>query len=422
MLRKKVITWSVGIYAIYVLFIVLYLFYLTDTTIPKEFQGTAADPETFLTPRELMLSEEYSRLKNLIFFLSIPYEWIIYIGILVLGISKTFQEWAKITAKLSGMQTAVYLFWLSVLVEALTFPLNFAAYQLSKTYGISTQTFSHWMKDELIDFWVNYILMLAIVAVLYRLIRKYEKRWWFYAWLLSVPFTVFLTFIQPVVIDPLYNDFYPLTNKELEKKILALAEEANIPAEHVFEVNMSEKTNALNAYVTGVGGNSRIVLWDTTLQKLKEEEILFIMAHEMGHYVMKHIYWGVAGYILLTFIGLYITSRLMKWFIRRWHPHLKVKKQGEIASLPLFLLIISLLNFIATPVVNTVSRYEEHAADRYAIELTNDAEAAISSFQELTRAGLSEVNPPYLVKLFRYTHPTILERITFLSTYEEEKK
>jgi len=421
-LRKKVITWSVGIYAIYVLFIVLYLFYLTDTTIPKEFQGTAADPETFLTPRELMLSEEYSRLKNLIFFLSIPYEWIIYIGILVLGISKTFQEWAKITAKLSGMQTAVYLFWLSVLVEALTFPLNFAAYQLSKTYGISTQTFSHWMKDELIDFWVNYILMLAIVAVLYRLIRKYEKRWWFYAWLLSVPFTVFLTFIQPVVIDPLYNDFYPLTNKELEKKILALAEEANIPAEHVFEVNMSEKTNALNAYVTGVGGNSRIVLWDTTLQKLKEEEILFIMAHEMGHYVMKHIYWGVAGYILLTFIGLYITSRLMKWFIRRWHPHLKVKKQGEIASLPLFLLIISLLNFIATPVVNTVSRYEEHAADRYAIELTNDAEAAISSFQELTRAGLSEVNPPYLVKLFRYTHPTILERITFLSTYEEEKK
>jgi len=419
---RKVITWSVGIYAIYVLFIVLYLFYLTDTTIPKEFRGTAADPETFLTPRELMLSEEYSRLKNLIFFLSIPYEWIIYIGILVLGISKTFQEWAKITAKLSGMQTAVYLFWLSVLVEALTFPLNFAAYQLSKTYGISTQTFSHWMKDELIDFWVNYILMLAIVIVLYWLIRKYEKRWWFYAWLLSVPFTVFLTFIQPVVIDPLYNDFYPLTNKELEKKILALAEEANIPAEHVFEVNMSEKTNALNAYVTGVGGNSRIVLWDTTLQKLKEEEILFIMAHEMGHYVMKHIYWGVAGYILLTFIGLYITSRLMKWFIRRWHPHLKVKKQGEIASLPLFLLIISLLNFIATPVVNTVSRYEEHAADRYAIELTNDAEAAISSFQELTRAGLSEVNPPYLVKLFRYTHPTILERITFLSTYEEEKK
>jgi len=419
---RKVITWSAGIYAIYVLLIVLYLFYLTDTTIPKEFQGTSADPETFLTPRELMLSEEYSRVKNLIFFLSIPYEWIIYIGILVLGISKTFQEWAKITAKLSGMQTAVYLFWLSVLVEALTFPLNFAAYHLSKTYGISTQTFSHWMKDELIDFWINYILMLAIVIVLYWLIRKYEKRWWFYAWLLSVPFTVFLTFIQPVVIDPLYNDFYPLTNKELEKKILALAEEANIPAEHVFEVNMSEKTNALNAYVTGVGGNSRIVLWDTTLQKLKEEEILFIMAHEMGHYVMKHIYWGVAGYILLTFIGLYITSRLMKWFIRRWHPHLKVKKQGEIASLPLFLLIISLLNFIATPVVNTVSRYEEHAADRYAIELTNDAEAAISSFQELTRAGLSEVNPPYLVKLFRYTHPTILERITFLSTYEEEKK
>src|SRR5690606_39597744 len=94
-------------------------------------------------------------------------------------------------------------------------------------------------------------------------------------------------FVQPVIIDPLYNDFFPLTNKELETKILELASRADIPADHVFEVNMSEKTNALNAYVNGIGSNSRIVLWDTTLERLSEDEILFIMAHEMGHYVMK---------------------------------------------------------------------------------------------------------------------------------------
>jgi STE24 endopeptidase len=419
---RKLISWSIGIYLIYVLFIIWYLFYFADTSIPEKFKGTSADPATFLTKRELLLSEQYSQIKNLLFFLTIPYEWLIYIAILVLGVSRKFQEWAKATTKWSALQTAVYLFWLSLIVTLFTFPLNFIAYRLSTAYGINTQTFSHWLKDELISFWVNYVLMFIIVSVLYWLIRKFEKRWWFYAWLLSIPFMIFLTFIQPVVIDPLYNDFYPLRDKQLEAKILALAEQANIPAEHVFEVNMSEKTNALNAYVTGIGSNSRIVLWDTTLNRLKEDEILFIMAHEMGHYVMKHIYWGIAGYVLLTFIGLYATNKLMRWMIKRWGLNLHVKNIKELASLPLFLLLISLLSFFASPVVNAVSRYEEHAADRYAIELTNNADAAVSAFQELTRAGLSQVNPPYLVKLFRYSHPTILERIIFLDTYQVKNK
>ena len=136
-----------------------------------------------------------------------------------------------------------------------------------------------------------------------------------------------LTFIQPVVIDPLYNDFSALKNKELETKILAIADKADIPAKHVYEVNMSEKTNALNAYVTGIGPNARIVMWDTTLKQLKDKEILFIMAHEMGHYVMKHIYWGVASYMLLSFIGMYLISRIINMCIRKWGIRCKFQKQ-----------------------------------------------------------------------------------------------
>jgi STE24 endopeptidase len=208
-----------------------------------------------------------------------------------------------------------------------------------------------------------------------------------------------------------------LKDKKLEAKILALASEANIPAEHVFEVNMSEKTNALNAYVTGIGSHARIVLWDTTLQRLNEDEVLFIMAHEMGHYVMKHIYWGLAGYIVLALFGLWLVSKLIRWCLGRWGRYIGIRRLSDIASFPLLLLLVSLLNFAASPLVNTVSRYEEHAADKYAIELTKNTDAAISSFQKLTKAGLSEVNPPLLVKLFRYTHPTMLERIVFLEEY-----
>ena len=169
--------------------------------------------------------------------------------------------------------------------------------------------------------------MLIVVVVLLWLIRKFPKRWWLAGWALSVPFTIFLTFIQPVVIDPLYNDFSTLKNKELETKILAIADKADIPAKHVYEVNMSEKTNALNAYVTGIGPNARIVMWDTTLKQLKDKEILFIMAHEMGHYVMKHIYWGVASYMLLSFIGMYLISRIINMCIRKWGIRCKFQKQ-----------------------------------------------------------------------------------------------
>ncbi len=142
-------------------------------------------------------------------------------------------------------------------------------------------------------------------------------------------------FLRPVVIDPLYNDFYPLKDKELESKILSLADKADIPASHVYEVNMSEKTNALNAYVTGIGSNKRIVLWDTTLNKLKDREILFIMGHEMGHYVMKHVYIGLAGYLLLSLAGFYIIDKLYKRLSKFFGRMLHIKGPEDLAALPL---------------------------------------------------------------------------------------
>jgi STE24 endopeptidase len=416
---RKVIGWSVVGYLLFALFMTWYLFYGANTSIPSELKGTAADPETFLNGRELLLTEEYSQIRNLLFFLNIPLEWIIYLFILVLGGSAKFRNWSKGTSSISIIQTAIYLFWLSLIVMIVTIPLRYLGFTLSKQYNITTQAFPSWMKDVLIDFWVNYAMMFVIVTVLYWLIRKSTKRWWLYAWLASIPFSLFLMFVQPVVIDPLYNDFYPLKDKELEEKILALADEANIPSEHVYEVNMSEKTNALNAYVTGIGSNSRIVLWDTTLNRLDDNEILFIMAHEMGHYVMKHIYVGIAGYVLLTLVGLFIVHKLMGFCIRRYGSLLKVNDMRDIASLPLFLLLISVLTFASSPFSNAVSRYQEKTADTYAIEMTQNNEAAVQTFQELTKAGLSQVHPPLLVKLFRYGHPTMLERITYLENYEK---
>lgn len=417
-MARKIGVYAVLAYVIYGLFFYWYLFYFANTKLPFEYQGTKADPATFLNGRELMLSEEYSKIRNLLFFLSTPFEWLFYLVILLTGLSKAFKRWAKSSSKYKWLQSAIYIIWLSFFAFIATFPLNYIGYSLSKTYHISTQSFPSWMKDELIDFWVNYGTMLIIVPVLYWLIRKSTKRWWLYAWLMSIPFTLFMMFLQPVVIDPLYNHFYPLQNKGLETKILSMASKAHIPAKHVFEVDMSDKTNAMNAYVTGIGSNARIVLWDTTLNKLSDSQILFIMAHEMCHYVEKHIYIGIGIYLLLSLFGLYFAYRLMNWIIKRWGKELKITDIRDIHSLPLFLLIISMLLFASSPLTNFISRYEEYRADRYAINLTKNPEAAIESFQKLTRSGLSQVNPPLLVKIFRYDHPSMLDRISMLEEYE----
>lgn len=421
-MAKKIGLYGVLAFCLYVLFFYWYLFYFSQSSLPFEYQGTKADPATFLNERELMLTEEYSKIRNFLFFISTPIEWLFYLLILLFGLSKAFKHWSEQSGKYRILQQAIYLFWLAVAAFIATTPLSYVSYSLSKKYNISTQSFSSWMKDELIDFWVNYGTLFLIVTVLYWLMRKSSKKWWFYAWLISIPFTLFMMFLQPVVIDPLYNDFYPLKNKELEAKILDIADSAGIPAEHVFEVNMAEKTNALNAYVTGIGANSRIVLWDTTLNRLTEDQILFIMAHEMAHYVEKHLYIGIAGYLVFSLLGLYIISRLMRVIVSRWGEALKISAVNDIGSLPLFLLLLSMLMYVSSPFSNTVSRYQEMRADRYAIEMTQNSEAAIGTFQELTKSGLSQVNPPLLVKIFRYGHPTMLERITRIEEYELEQR
>lgn len=419
---KKVVKWSLFLYVGFALFIYWYLFGWNHEIIPDMYKGTSADPQTFMDAKELTLSQDYSRVKNLLFFLATPLEWIILLFVLVLGVSNRFEKWSKETTKVRVIQVAIYLFYLSLLTTALTLPLQWMGHQISIDYGISTQSTASWIKDHVIDFWVNYIMMFLVVSVLLGLIHKFPKRWWLAGWALSVPFTIFLTFVQPVVIDPLYNDFSTLQNKELEEKILSLADQADIPANHVYEVNMSEKTNALNAYVTGIGLNSRIVLWNTTLQQLKDKEILFIMAHEMGHYVMKHIYWGVASYIVLTFVGMYLISRIINMCLRKWGDTLRLSKVACLSIIPLFFLISSVLSFAVSPLSNYVSRIEERAADQYALDMTKDGKSGVKTFQYLSKTSLSQVNPPALVKFFLYTHPPIFERIHAFEQYEKERK
>ncbi|WP_088073014.1 M48 family metallopeptidase [Gottfriedia luciferensis] len=403
-------------YLIYIILVLLYFYVFTSSNLPLKYKGTFVDPHTFMNHKEANLSASYSTLKNVLYFISLPLDWIVLSLLLLSGtIERLGDSLSKLT-RFKFIQVFLYFFFVSIITYIVTFPINFYRFKLSTKYGLSVQTFNGWMKDEMISFWINFAMMFFVMYVVYLLIKKQPKKWWLTAWLLSIPFTIFLTFIQPVVIDPLYNDFYPLKDKKLENKIVALAHEANIPASRVYEVNMSTKTTTYNAYVTGIGKNARIVLWDTTLKGLSEEEIMFIMAHEMSHYVNKDIYKSMFGILAGSLVGLYIISRLMNAALSKSRNKNASEKMAVI--LTLFLIISGIVGFISDPISNTFSRSAEKRADLFAVKLTKDPEAGITAFQKLSRNSLAQVNPPFLVKLFRYDHPTMLERMKYLEATE----
>jgi STE24 endopeptidase len=411
---------------IYSIFLVLYtmlawcyLYLFTDPSIPAEYIGSSVDPLTFMDAQRYELSLQYRRLMNLIYLMSIPFYWGVYLSILFFHLAALYRTWTRKLSHISWIQTLLFVLFLSITTFLAGFPLSYIRYLILQKYGISVQTLSSWFYDKAIQFSVDWIFTVVIVMAIYYLMKFNYKRWWIYAWLLSIPFIIFTTYIQPVVIDPLYNDFYPLQNKELEQQILNLADRADIPADRVFEVNMSEKTNALNAYVDGIGGSLRIVLWDTMLNKMEDDEILFVTAHEIGHYVMNHLYWSVVGAIALSLVGLFVIHHIWMWSISRWGYLWKIKDVRDISSFPVLLLIVSLLTFATHPVANVISRNAELAADRYAMEMTGDSEAAVRSFQKMSNIGLSDVHPPLLIKILRSSHPTMLERIQFVEQYDQ---
>ncbi len=420
-MKTKWVVRALLLYVVYAVAMFAYIFLSDNSGVPDALRGTVADPSTFMSQRELYLSEGYSKTRNFLYFIITPFEWLVYIVILITGLSRVFERWGQRTSKWVVGQTVVYLFFLTFTTSLLMLPLRYLTHWISMQYGLSTQPAAEWLKHNAIDFCFDFAWAFMMVSIIYFFIRRSIKRWWLYVWILTIPLMLFYLFVKPEIIDPLYNDFTPIENKQLEEKILTLAGQAGIPAEHVYEVKMAEQTNTMNAYVTGIGSNTRIVLWDTTLKQLSEGEILFVMAHEMGHYVKKDVYRGMILYFAITFVSFWLVAKLMNRLIRKHGKTLRIKRIQELHSLPLYLLLSSVILFASDPLSNMVSRHEEVLADQYALELVKNEEDAISTFQALAKSSLSESNPPLLVKWFRYSHPPLIDRIYNVKKQDSEK-
>ena len=314
----------------------------------------------------------------------------------------------------------IVVYW--VLFMLVTFlldlPLSFyAGYIRQHAYGLSNQTLTKWATDSLLGILVTCVFGAVFLWVPFLLIKRSPRRWWLYTGLLIYPFTFFVLFIVPIWVDPLFNDFGSMQDKALEAKILDLAESAGIEGGRVFEVNISVDTKALNAYVNGFLHTKRIVLWDTLIKALDEREVLFVMAHEMGHYVMGHVGRGVFVFSTLALVGRYFNHRLANALIRRYGGRMGFTDLSDVAALPLFMFLAFAVSAFLEPVGLVYSRHIEHEADRFALELTRDNHSGATAFVKLYSENLGYPRPPWIMKVLRSSHPPTAERIDFCNTY-----
>lgn len=359
--------------------------------------------------------------------LGFPYSLLVLWLILHWKLAPKYRDWAAAFSGKRFLQCALFSPLLLLTTAVLTLPLDIYGESVEKQYGISIQNWSSWSWD-----WIKAELIFLIVGtflvwLLYGVIRRSPRRWWFYFWLVSLPVGLCLVFLQPWVIDPLFHKFEPLQQKDpalvaaLEQIVHRSGED--IPPERMFWMQASDKTVAINAYVAGVGASKRIVVWDTTISKMNTPQIVYVVGHEMGHYVLDHLPKGLTLFALMLLVLFYVGYRLVGWVMARWGVGWKVRALDDWASLPVLLLLITVLFFAAMPAFMAVSRHFEHQADQYGLEVTHgltpdSGQIAAQSFEILGESALSNPEPnPVDVFLF-FTHPSIPDRIQFSLIYD----
>jgi STE24 endopeptidase len=360
----------------------------------------------------------YYRGSNALWIVSQVWTWLIPLILLFTGWSCKLGAFAEKWGKRWFFGIALYLIFFIAIYQFAFFPFDYYTdYVREHAYGLSTQTFSRWFTNDLIGVLVLMISSIAFVWIVYLLLKKSPRRWWFYSSLASIAISFIIMFVQPIWVDPLYNDFGPMKNKELEQKILNLAARAKIDHGKVYEVNKSQDTNMLNAYVTGFGSTNRIVLWDTTIDQLTEEEILFVMGHEMGHYVLHHIWWELLYFGALSFLLFYLIYRSANFLMVRYSHRFGFSHLHKIASLPLLFLLLNMFLFLSQPLTNYFSRTLEHHADQFGLEITQNNTAAGDAFLVLQRKNLAVPRPGKLFVFWRSTHPPLGERVDYCNSY-----
>jgi len=389
-------------------------------------QAATGDAESgwgAMDAQERQKAIDYSSTKHTFYFIDFAYTLIVLVVILFTGFSAKMWGWAERLGKKKFFAILFYVLMFLLVMTLASLPISYyLSFNLEHQYELSNQTFGAWAIDGLKSLAISVVIFTLLVSLFYALVRAYPRGWWAWLGVVAIPIMVFLIIIGPVVITPMFYDVKPMDDTPLKAQILDLAARSGIPDSRVFVMDASKDTKKLNAYVTGLGQTKRIVLYDNLVEKMSSPEALFVVGHEMGHYLLHHVWIGLGLMVGLVFVFAFLSHLIVGKMIDANHARFGFDKLASPASLPLVVLCFSVFGFIFSPIQNGIWRHFEHASDVYGLERTHDNQAAVTAFEKMAAVNLSNPNPSALIKFWLYDHPTLSERVRFASSYEPTEK
>lgn len=328
--------------------------------------------------------------------------------------------WARISARMRSLaqgltrlrfwQVPIYVAMFVALTTVLTFPLTvYEGFFREHAYGLSNQDFAQWLGDFGTGFGVEFVAMVILLTLIYAVIRANERVWWAWGTLVAVVFFAIFAAVQPVFISPLYNHYRPLPESAIKERILALARANGIPADNVYEFDASRQSKRISANVSGLFGTTRISLNDNLMNRASPREIEAVLGHEMGHYVLSHVWIGITWIGLVILLAFLFLDRGFRALVGVFGGNWEVRGIADPAGLPVLSALLAFFFLVATPVTNTISRTLEAQADIFGLNAARQPDGFATAALKL--GEYRKLDPTALEEFVFYDHPSGRTRI-----------
>jgi STE24 endopeptidase len=338
------------------------------------------------------------------------YGAVICILLLQLRWSAAMRNFAERITRFKPLQTWIYWTEFMLATTILGFPLAvYEGYLRERKYGLATQTFGPWFGDQFKGLLVGIVMGGIITVLLFGIVRRLPRTWWIWGSIVTILFATFTVLIAPVFLFPIFNKITPLNDARITQPILTMARANGIPADKVYQIDASRQTTRMSANVSGFGRTMRITLNDNLLRRGSAEEIQSVMGHEMGHYVLHHVYKDVIFFFIVIVAGFAFLRWSLDWCLARWGAAWQVRGIGDTAVLPLVFLLGSIFFFVLTPILNTHIRTNEFEADMYGLNASRQPDGFAQAAIHL--GEYRKMSPGPVEEWIFYDHPSGRNRI-----------
>ncbi|MFA4919424.1 MAG: M48 family metallopeptidase [Thermodesulfovibrionales bacterium] len=354
--------------------------------------------------------QEYEAEKTRFGFISSIFGNIVTVVFIFGGVLNLYNSWVAALNLLFIPAGLLFFLLLSAASTVLDIPFDlYGTFRIENKYGFNTMTPKLWMADFFKSLLLSSVLTGIMITAGLWIIQSSPDFWWIWVWGFFLVFSIFMMYISPYVIEPLFNKFTPIDDAGLEESLKNMMEKANIKVGRVFKMDASKRSRHTNAYFTGIGKVKRIILYDTLIEKFDRDEILSVLAHEAGHWKKKHVLKMIIGMEIVSFVGIYISFRILRTdFLASLFD---IQQSTFFAKVVLLGFIGGIAAFPFAPLGAYISRRFERQADRFACELSENKEAMATALIKLSKDNLSNLHPHPLYAAFYYSHPPVVERI-----------